>query len=267
MISMRILNQTVASVYLWSIALLILLAGVSSYTLNQLPLSLILAVTVCALVEIIITKSYLKRGFKIPFSGIITGLIIGCVAPYNASFLVITTAALVAILSKFFIKARGSNVFNPAALGLLVSLASFSIGDQWWAASNYSVYGLTISLTPLLIIATYKARRLVLSLSFVSALIIISALRNPSNLSSLSSLDTMFFTINFFYPFMMLPEPKTSPNKNTAQAAYGISTATLYSVLAIYKTAYPLFTALLLGNIIYALYRTRGRKPNKQPKT
>jgi Na+-translocating ferredoxin:NAD+ oxidoreductase RnfD subunit len=60
---------------------------------------------------------------------------------------------------------------------------------------------------------------------------------------------------------MVLPEPKTSPNKNTAQAAYGISTAILYSALAIYKAAYPLLAALLLGNIVYALYRRRGDKP------
>lgn len=250
--------------YLWSIALLILLAGVSSYTLNQLPLSLILAVIVSALVEIVITKFYLKRVFKIPFSGIITGLIIGSVAPYNAPFLVITTAALVAIFSKFFIKVKNINVFNPATLGLFVSLATFSIGDQWWAASNYNMYGLTISLTPLLIIAAYKARRLVLSLSFTAVLIIINlALSNLPNPLSLSSLDTIFFSTNFFFAFMMLPEPKTSPNKNTAQAAYGISTAILYSVLAIYKIAYPFFVVLLLGNTIYAFYRKRGHKPIK----
>jgi Na+-translocating ferredoxin:NAD+ oxidoreductase RnfD subunit len=249
--------------YIWSIVLLILIAGVSSYTLNQLPLSLILAVAVSALVEIIITKFYLKRGLKIPFSGVITGLIIGSVAPYNASFLVVTTASLVAIFSKFFIKIKKINVFNPAALGLLVSLAAFSIGDQWWAASNYNIYGWTISLTPLFIIPAYKARRLVLSISFIVAFIITNfALGNLPNTLSLSSLDTVFFTTNFFFAFMMLPEPKTSPNKNTAQAAYGISTAILYSALATYKAAYPLLVALLLANIVYALYsRRRGHKP------
>jgi Na+-translocating ferredoxin:NAD+ oxidoreductase RnfD subunit len=261
---MKIFNQTLASMYVWSIVLLILVAGVSSYTLNQLPLAMILAVVVSALVEIVITKFYLKRGLKIPFSGIITGLIIGSVAPINASFLVITTASLVAIISKFLIKVKNINMFNPAALGLLVSLAAFSIGDQWWAASNYNIYGWTISLTPLLIIPAYKARRLLLSISFIGAFIITNlALNNIPNPLSLSGLDTVFFTTNFFFAFMMLPEPKTSPNKNTAQAAYGISAAILYSALAIYRAPYPLLAALLLMNIIYALSRRRGRKPIK----
>ena len=260
---MKIFNQTVASMYVWSIVLLIVLAGISSYTLNQFPLSLILAVIVSAFVEILITKFYLKRSLKIPFFGIITGLIIGSVAPYNASFIVITAASLVAILSKFFLKVRKINVFNPAALGLLVSLAAFSIGDQWWAASNYNIYGWTISLALLFIIPAYKARRLVLSISFIAAFIVADlALSNLSNPLSLSSLDTVFFTTNFLFAFIMLPEPKTSPNKNTAQVVYGVSTAILYSALATYKVAYPLFAALLLGNIIYALARASSfRRP------
>jgi Na+-translocating ferredoxin:NAD+ oxidoreductase RnfD subunit len=111
----------------------------------------------------------------------------------------------------------------------------------------------------LLIIPAYKARRLVLSISFIAVFIIADfALSNLSNPLSLSALDTVFFTTNFLFAFLMLTDPKTSPNRSTAQAAYGVFTAILYTVLAKYTVAYPLFATLLLGNIIYSLVRARN---------
>ncbi len=70
--------------YVTAIVLLVFLAGVSSYMLHELPYALVVATLACAAIEIIARRYYQKQKFRIPFSGIITGLIIGCVAPIGA---------------------------------------------------------------------------------------------------------------------------------------------------------------------------------------
>ena len=138
--------------HLWTIVLLSILAVISSYTLHTFPVPLILAVVVAGITEALIRRFYLKHAFKIPYSGLITGLIIGCVAPINAPLLLILIAGIIAVVSKFFIQYRSSNIFNPASLGLIIALAIFGLGDEWWVASNYNIYGIAITLTPILII-------------------------------------------------------------------------------------------------------------------
>lgn len=245
--------------YLWTTALLSILAAISSYTLHAFPIPLILAVAVAGIAEILIRKFYLKRTFKIPYSGLITGLIIGCVAPINAPLLLILIAGIIAIVSKFFMQYKSSNIFNPASIGLIIALALFGLGDEWWVTSNYNIYGIAITLTPILIILAYEARRLPTALAFVAVSFIL-ALILGGYAASLTSILALLFGINFFFAFVILIEPKTSPNNNYAQIAYGGGLALLYPVLIFLGIAYPLLIGLLIGNISYMIYRRFGRR-------
>ncbi len=258
---MKILNQPVSPMYLWAVLLLSLLVITSSYTLHTFPAALIFAVIAAALIEMLIRKIYLKHKSKIPFSGIITGLIIGSVAPINASLLLITTAVTIAILSKFFIQYKSSNIFNPASLGLVVALAIFGVGDEWWAASNYNMYSLAISLTPILIILAYETRRLTTAFSFIGIVLLFNlVLGGLSNLMSFNAVVTLLFSVNYYFAFVMLVEPKTSPNNRYAQIGYGAAAAFLYFGFAFFRVSYPLLLALLLVNFLYLIYRRQGKR-------
>ena len=117
--------------HLWTIALVSILVVVSSYTMRVVPVSLILAVILCAVLEMLVRRLYLRHPFKMPWSGLITGLIIGSVAPVNVPLALVAVAAAIAILSKFFIQYKSSNIFNPATLGLIIALPLFALGDEW----------------------------------------------------------------------------------------------------------------------------------------
>lgn len=255
---MKIFNQPVGSMYLWSIALIPLIAAIASYSLAMFPYALIFSVIVCSIAEILITKLYLKRALKIPFSGIITGLIIGVVAPINAPLLAILIAGLAAILSKFFIKVKSSNVFNPAAFGMLIGLGIFSVGDSWWISSSVNLFGIVVVLTPILIILAYEAKRLPLALISLATAIVIALIIGKT--LSLVSLEVALLGINYFFLFVMLVEPKTSPHKNSAQIIYGVAIVLLYYLLAATGLPHTTFVALLIGNLFYAFYRYRGHK-------
>jgi Na+-transporting NADH:ubiquinone oxidoreductase subunit NqrB len=257
---MRILGQPVSSIYIWAIALLSALAVISSYTLHVFPIALIFAVAASGTIEILIRKYYLKHPFKMPYSGLITGLIIGSVAPINASILLVVIASLIAAVSKFFIQYRSTNIFNPASLGLLMALPLFGIDSEWWAAGGYNLHGIAISLAPILIMLAYEARRMPAALSFVAASLLLAAAAAGLQALSLYGVSALAFSVNYYFAFVMLIEPKTSPHGTYAQLAYGSALAMLYTALAYSRFTYPFLAALLLGNIAYAIYRYLSRR-------
>ncbi len=254
---MKLFGQAVASMYLWVIALLLLLAAYSAYTLHQFPFSLVIAAILAPLVELAILYAT-KKPLKVPWSGMITGLIIGEVAPITTPVLAITIACIAAMLSKYFIRLKSSNVFNPATLGMLVGLGLFAIGDEWWGAAGISLYGLAIPASIVLVIAAYEASRLVTALSFIISITVLSILLSGS--VSLSGAGIALLGVNYFFALLMMADPKTSPHSNRAQAVYGAGVGVLYAFLAVLGIAYSYFLALLLGNILFAFYRYKGRK-------
>lgn len=248
------------AMYLWAIALLTLLAVVSGYTLHLFPWALISAVASAVVADILISRFHHKHKLRIPFSAIITGLIVGSVAPHNAPVALAVLASLVAILAKNFVRVRRVNVFNPAALGLIVALALFSMGDEWWAAGSFNVYGVAISLAPILIVSAYQARRLTASLSFAIASVGIAIAANLGYLSSLGGVAALLFSANYYMAFIMVAEPKTSPHKRLPQAVFGAGVAVGIAVFAMAGAPYPSLLALLIGNIAYTGYRIRPQK-------
>ncbi|MDE1851305.1 MAG: RnfABCDGE type electron transport complex subunit D [Candidatus Micrarchaeota archaeon] len=256
---MRLLNQSIGAAYVWAIALLSLLAVLSAYELQRLPVSLIASVAIASAADAAIPMLVHKHRPRIPLSGIITGLIIGMVAPIGSPLAAIVLADLAAVLSKHFIKARHTNIFNPAALGLLLALALFGIGDEWWGAGSYNVFGLVLSATPLLVVASYEAKRLTASLAFIAVSLVVYVAYGHG-IGSLQALDPLLFSVNYLFAFVMLADPKTSPHPMGMQLAYGSLVAVLYSALAISAVPYSLLIALLSGNAAYALHRLLGRR-------
>ncbi len=181
---MKILGQHVARMYVLTIILFTILVAISSFGFGQIPYALIAAVIFTSIAEAAIVKFYMKQGAKIPFSAMITGFIIGAVAPINAPIILVFVASMIAVASKYFVKIKNTNIFNPAALGLLISLAIFGLGDQWWAATSYNIYGILVSFSLVFIISAYEAKRLVSGFSFVLVTFLVGILlAKPSGIS------------------------------------------------------------------------------------
>lgn len=255
---MKILNQHIAPMYIWAIALLLAIAAVSSYTLRTVPYALIAAAASAAALDLMLSVLVLKHKPRIPFSGIITGLIIGSVAPVNAPLMLVLLASLIAVASKLFLKYKSVNILNPAALGLVVALAAFGMGDAWWAASSYNVYGIAVSLTPILIILAYQARRLTAAAAFV--IVGIAASLALDGALSLIGIASAILGFNYLFAFVMLVDPKTSPNHRLMQIAYGAAVALIGTAATLLAAPYPLLVALIVGNLVYMAYRKAGRR-------
>lgn len=254
---MRILDRPVSAMYSWTILLLLLMVVVSSYTLRIIPYSAMAAVAATLLIEAALVKYYLKVRLRLPLPALITGLLISMIAPQNAPLLLIVLAAAAAEFSKFFIKFKSSILLNPTAFGLLIALPMFHLGDTWWASSSYNVLGMILSLSPLLIVAAYYAKRLPTSISFMSMAMAIGLILGGVGHMSVSGLDSLLFSINYLFAFVMIADPKTSPIGITSQIIYGAGLAALVFALGFAGAPYPFLVALLVGNLAYALYRNR----------
>jgi len=254
------LSAYLNSMYVWTIVLLLILAIIASLSRNAFPVSLVIAILSASVFDLLLKRLY-KKPLRFPFSAAITGAIIGSIAPFTASPLIVILASLVAILSKFLIRIKGFNIFNPATLGLLVSLALFSLGDEWWVAVSYNFLGFSIILTPLLILANYKAMKLRTSLSFLLVISILYSLTGFVNVPYTSEGAISFlYSLPYYFAFIMVSEPKTSPYRSKEQIIFGISVAVLLFIFMYYSIPYSFFISLLLGNLGYALYRIRALK-------
>lgn len=250
------------SMYGWVTATLVFLALVAGYALNQIPTNLVLAVLLAAIIDVLLKKRLLGKAFEFPKSAIITGLIIGSVAPINAPPVVILVAVVAALFSKFVIRVKGTHIFNPAAFGILVALPLFGLIDQWWPAMHYTLAGYPITLSFLLIFANHKANKLRISIPFLVVggvlLYLIGIFTIPT--PSLTSVLGFLAALPYFFGFVMVSEPKTTPSLPRQQVAFGVGVAVLMSILLFYGFNYALFIALLVCNLLFFAYRTLKKK-------
>ena len=259
---MKLFADYFQSMYVLAIFLLLLVAIAASFTLKIFPMALFVAIAACSLLDVFVAVLFLRRALRFPYSAFISGIIIGSIAPFDAPVPAILVASAVAILSKHIIRIKGRHIFNPAALGLIVSLYLFNLGEQWWAAIGFAVLGVTLPITLILIAANYKAEKLKVSIPFLFVTAFLYLSTGFVSLSSVNPTGVLAFvnSLPFYFAFIMLSEPKTSPYKPQEQIIFGFSLAFLYFALDFNRVRFPFFIALLAGNLAYSAYRNFLKK-------
>lgn len=252
---MRQLSEiNVPDLYSLPIILLSLMVAVSSVMLKTFPTGVVFAVVFCVIFDFLLQEFRFRKKLEFPSQAIISGLIIGSVAPISASVVLILLASGVAICSKL-VRIKHRPILNPATVGLLVALASFGIGDTWWVLSSFNVNGVLFTLGPILFLVSYKAKRIYAPLFFILITAILQVALVGFNQFSWFTLDTIVFGINYYFAFVMMADPKTSPNKTAAQIAFGVGIALTFFLLSRQNLMYALLISLLAWNIVYYLYR------------
>ena len=83
---------------------------------------------------------------------------------------------------------------------------------------------------------------------------------------TVSSIDTLIFSVNYFLAFVMLADPKTSPHKKSHQVIFGASIAVLIAVLGLLRLTSPLLLALLVANLGYSISKRYFQNAHHQAK-
>ena len=75
-----------------------------------------------------------KNIWEFPSGAVITAMIVAMVLRVQEPWYVVTITSVFAVLSKYVVRSPSANVFNPAALAIVVSFYVFHTGQNWWGA-------------------------------------------------------------------------------------------------------------------------------------
>ena len=211
-----------------------------------------------------------KQELRIPYSGIITGLILALIIDPTASLWQILVIAAAATGLKDFLRPGGSHIFNPAASGLMVGFLLFGLNPSWWGPTPYSLDKfhpvnilLALSVFSFAYVSLWRYKRYFNVLAYLVVSVVLQIVLLAT--SPMNAFQALINPGSLFFALVMLPEPMTTPTKKLRQVLFGTFVA-VFNVGVIYLMAngmIPAFNnfpdtslvALLLANLLFFRFR------------
>ena len=230
------------------------------------PLSLVVpligaAVAAAMLVDLPILR--LREGaWTFPDGALLTGLFVALILTPHEPWWVAALTAAVAIASKYVLRVGRANVFNPAAVALLLSYFLFHTGQSWWGALPDLPLVAIVVLLATGVFITQRVNKVPVVISFLGAYYLLFTIAafvgDPRHVSALYRAPDLHMAL--FFAFFMVTDPPTSPPKHRDQWIYGaIVAAVSFLVFETVGAVYFLFAGLLVANAWEALRRVRVR--------
>ncbi len=171
---------------------------------------------------------------------------------------VAVVAAVVSILSKYLLRYRGKNVFNPSALGIVVTV--WITGHAWispgqWGSGMVLVFGVCC----FGFIITTRVQKLDISVAFAGTFAALLFARQiiyqgwPMDyfVQSVSTGSLLLFS------FFMITDPKTTPNHPAARIIWAVVVAAVTFYLAVFRfmNGAPIFVLVCAQSLVPLLDR------------
>ena len=197
-----------------------------------------------------------------PSGALLTGMLVAMVLSPHEPWYIAGVTAVVGVLSKYAVRTRSANVFNPAALALVATFYVFDTGQSWWGALPELPLAALAVLFASGIFITDRVNKMPAVLSFLGVyylLFTISAFAgDPGRVAELYREPDLHAAL--FFAFFMVTDPPTSPPKARDQLVFGALVAVVsYGVFELVGAAYFLLAGLLAGNAWEAFRRVRQR--------
>lgn len=257
------------------ISILLILLSIGAIIKNnfQLQIFMHLGATLGFGVIIFYVFKYITKQNKNIWNTIISCLIIFLLLHYGAKpidILVTTLVIAFVVFSKFFMEWKGSPIFNPVVLGFFALeilsnfIPSLKLSFVSWWGVGYSLTTSPISLIAIIIciifaiwiIFSFKVwRKWAVALSYLGFFAVFAFIAlSISGSAGQSAFEFLKFTfLNstiYFFTFVMLAEPRTSPLMKHQQIIYGLIAA-IFSTISL-LTNFP--TSALLAILVPNLY-------------
>ena len=166
-------------------------------------------------------------------------------------------------VSKFLIKFKKQNVFNPVvfAIGfttlLTLLIPSMDNPPLDWSGIDirFSIFNMAFPISLIFIVLSLnfnvgRVRKHALALSFIAVSIVIGYFMKDIQANYLS-----FIISTAFIGTAIIVEPKTSPLVNKEQIIYGVAMALTILGFSFVKVPNAPIMGLMLGNLIYFIYK------------
>ena len=255
---------------------------------------LLSAMLTCAVIEVVLTFRQ-TRSFVWPASAMLTGsgvaLIFRLVGTppddhwTTYGWWVFAVVAGLSLLTKYVIRYRGSHIFNPSNIGLVVAFVLLGSSraeplDFWWAPlDGWMIAAYAIIITGGLLI-TRRLRLLALAASFWIALsagvgiLAASGHCMVANWAFAPVCGVDFWRVIVTSPevliflFFMITDPKTIPAGNVARVAFGVSVAVASTLLMAPQTnEFGTKVGLLAGLVVVCAARPLFERLLPEPRS
>ena len=225
------------------------------------------AVIVAGLIDVLVLRRT-RNAWEFPSGAVLTGLLVAMVLTPHEPWYVAACTSAVAILSKYLVRTRSANVFNPAALALVVTFYVFNTGQSWWGALP--------EITPLALVVLFatgvfiadRVNKIPLVLIFLGAYFLLFTLAaflgEPGKFAEIFRTPDLHAVL--FFAFFILTDPPTSPVKYRDQLVCGVIVAAVsYAIFEWVGAAYYLLAGVLVGNIWEGWHRWRADSRRRLP--
>ena len=222
----------------------------------------LLSATIAAgLVDALILRAR-KKAWEFPSGAVLTAMIVVMVLRAEEPWYVNTITSVAAILSKYVIRARAANVFNPAALAIIANFYVFHSGQSWWGALTEVNLFAQIVLLVTGVYITDRVNKMPLILAFLGTYFLLftvtAFVSNPQWVSEVFRPPDLEAAL--FFAFIILTDPPTSPAKYPDQMVCGVIVAAVsYAFFEWAGVVYYLLAGVLAGNVWEAWRRANRR--------
>jgi Na+-translocating ferredoxin:NAD+ oxidoreductase RnfD subunit len=222
---------------------------------------LLSAVIAAGLVDAVILRMR-RVGWDFPSGAVLTAMIVAMVLRAQEPWYVPMATSVVAVLSKYVFRSRAANVFNPAALAIVVSFYVFHTGQSWWGALPEVNPVAQLVLIVAGVFIADRVNRMPLVLAFLGTYFLLftatAFASDPQWVSEVFRAPDLQAAL--FFAFIILTDPPTSPVKYPDQLVCGVMVAVVsYAVFEWVGAVYYLLAGVLVGNVWEAWRRANRR--------
>jgi len=211
-----------------------------------------------------ITNSILARTFRVPAnveSATISALILALIitpltSGHDLWFL--GWASVLAMASKYILTIQRKHVFNPVGLAVALTALAINQSATWWVGSAPMLPFVLIGG----ILMVRKIRRLDLVLSFFGAALAMTLAFTLANRGDLvlALQSIVLYSPLFFFAFVILTEPLTTPPTRSWQMVYGALVGVLFTPQIHFGSLYMTpELAILGGNVLSYLTSPKSK--------
>jgi len=210
-----------------------------------------------------------RKDWDFPSGAVITALIVTMVLRAQEPWYVPTVTAVVAVLSKYVFRSHAANVFNPAALAIVIVFYVFHTSQSWWGALPEVTPILQAALIAGGVFITDRVNKMPLVLVFLGTYYLLFTITayvgDPQHVAEVFRAPDLQAAL--YFAFIILTDPPTSPVKYRDQLIYGVIVAVIsYAVFEWIGAVYFLLAGVLAGNIWEAWRRVNRRTGNTFPR-
>ncbi|MEO8100807.1 MAG: hypothetical protein ABI811_24130 [Acidobacteriota bacterium] len=209
-----------------------------------------------------------KNTWEFPSGALLTAMIVCMVLRAQEPWYVATATSALAVLSKYLVRSKSANVFNPAALAIIVMYYVFHPGQSWWGALPEVNPFVQVVLVAAGSFITDRVNKMPLVLSFLGSYFLLFTLTafvaDPQWVTEIFRAPDLQAAL--YFAFIILTDPPTSPAKYPDQIVCGIIVAVVsYASFELFGVVYFLLAGVIAGNVWEAWRRVTRRSGKTFP--